>query len=352
LAVPQTPLEDLIAGLYRKFLHLEQVDLHDNFFDLGGDSLAMVKLSLEIERATGISLPMSRMFEAPTIHEIAKGLAGARPGAGYSPLVLLRPGVETPRIFMIPSLFGTVAELIPIVKALPGNLPVYGLQARGLDGIEQPDDRVDAMVDSYFDAVTSLQPRGPYFLVGKCFGGIVALELARRMLARGERIGLLAVLDSFPHPKFWPLRHKMRYFPIFLRVNDLAAKLRARPFREIPYNVSEWLTTARGRIARFVRREEYFVDGPPEWLHPAAKAVFQAASVAYEQCSPSYYPGKVDFLMCGYHAFAPGAHSALWRKWLGEYEEGCLRAEDAERESRRAESVASWLTDRIQHASR
>jgi len=341
---PRTVLEKLVADLWRGCLQVREIGVHDNFFDLGGNSLSIVQLTLEIERAAGVCIPSSSIFEAPTVGEMAKALADQKPKTGYSPLVPLRPGRNAPPVFMIPSMFGSVAELIPIARALAGQFPIYGIQARGLDGAEPPHDRVEAMADCYVEAVKRVQPHGPYFFVGKCFGGVVAIEMARRLLEDGEEIGLLAALDAFPHPRFWPIRLRMGHFGVPLVRNSFGT-LRTRRLRDIAGRIAH----APQKFAMIAKGELSFLN-PPETLPFVAKAVFQAAVEAQAQYEPSYYPGKVDFLMCGYHKFVPNAHSWVWRKWVGAHEEASLPIE-SHSEPKRAHDVASWVFDRLQRAT-
>ena len=112
------------------------IGIHDNFFDLGGDSLAMIRLSLEIEQATGRNFPLTSIFDAPTVAGMAGG-CGARSRLP-TPLVLLRPGDGEPPVFMVHPVDGTIVQLIPIANAFPGRNPIYGIQAKGL---RRTDDR-------------------------------------------------------------------------------------------------------------------------------------------------------------------------------------------------------------------
>lgn len=320
-AAPATDLEELVADLWRKCLHVRQIGLHDNFFDLGGDSLSAVSLTFEIEGATGVSVPANWIFEAPTVYEMAKLVASQKPRGGYSPLVLLRSGAGAP-LFMIPSMFGGVAELMPIAQAFPDDLPIYGVQAKGLDG-DQPYDRIEAMAECYADAIMRLQPEGPYSVVGKCFGGLVAIEIARCLLARGQDIGLLAGLDTLLHPRFWPLRLRIAYFGRRFVGNFIASLRTKKSPRDLSFLA------------------------PSQTLPLAAKAVFHAAVVAEAEYKPRYYPGKVDFLICGYRGLMPGAHSSVWKKWVGGLNERSLPTECVQTEARRTECVASWIFDQL-----
>src|SRR5262249_3358869 len=75
--------------------------------------------------------------------------------------------------------------------------PVYGFRSRGLDG-RQEFDRVEEMAEDYVEDLRVVQPRGPYFLGGYCFGGNVAYEMARLLKAQGEEVALLALFNCSP----------------------------------------------------------------------------------------------------------------------------------------------------------
>jgi thioesterase domain-containing protein len=76
--------------------------------------------------------------------------------------------------------------------------PFYGLQARGLDGTQTHLTAIEEMASHYLREIASVQPRGPYFLGGFSFGGLVAYEMAQQLRARGEEVGLLVLFDTYP----------------------------------------------------------------------------------------------------------------------------------------------------------
>jgi thioesterase domain-containing protein len=84
-----------------------------------------------------------------------------------------------------------------LARLLGREQPFYGLQARGLSGRDEPDARIEDMAASYVQAMRSLQPEGPYYLGGYCYGGLVAFEMARQLRAQGNQVALLAVLEGY-----------------------------------------------------------------------------------------------------------------------------------------------------------
>jgi len=105
----------------------------------------------------------------------------------------------------------TVLSLLPLARALQSSHAIYGMQAPGLDGVEQPLNRIEAMAEYYLQEIRRLQPSGPYFFVGYSLGGLVVLEIARRLLDGGEKIGVLAMLDSYPDRRHFTLAHRIRW---------------------------------------------------------------------------------------------------------------------------------------------
>ncbi len=118
-------------------------------------------------------------------------------GIPWSPLVPIQPLGARPPLFCIHALGGEVLYYYRLARELGTDQPVYGLQARPLEGwAEAPWVTIEEMAAEYLDAVRSLQPAGPYLLAGHSFGGIVAFEMARQLIGAGEEVALLAILDE------------------------------------------------------------------------------------------------------------------------------------------------------------
>lgn len=120
------------------------------------------------------------------------------------PLVLLKTGRDGPALFIVTGLGGTAADVFSLARNMRCSNPVYALQARGLDGAEVPLEHVRDLAQYYLAAVQAQQPEGPYLLAGYSFGGLVALEMAQLLVQAGQRPALLAFLESYPHPRYWP----------------------------------------------------------------------------------------------------------------------------------------------------
>ncbi|MBV9330104.1 MAG: alpha/beta fold hydrolase, partial [Alphaproteobacteria bacterium] len=203
-SAPSNELVEKLCHLWAKILQAQEVGPDSDFFELGGDSLTAITLLIEIEREFGIRLPVTVIYDAPTVAQQAELICSdATPE--FSPLVQLKPGAGRP-LFIVHGFGGTVFELAPLGRQIAWKGPVYAIQARGIDGREPPLTSVEQMASLYLSAVKEVQPQGPYLLAGYSFGGLIAFEMARLARAANDKVGLLLLIDSYPHPAHWPSR--------------------------------------------------------------------------------------------------------------------------------------------------
>ncbi|HWA88803.1 MAG TPA: alpha/beta fold hydrolase [Rhizomicrobium sp.] len=276
--------EERLTAIWRAALQRDTVDIDDDFFDLGGDSLMAVGLFLEIERAFGIKLPVTAIYDAPTIAgQLAMIEAESAPG--FSHLVRLKDGNERAPFFIVHGVGGTVMEFAALGRLLETERAVYAVQARGLDGADAPLDRIEHMAALYVDILRARQPDGPYYIGGYSFGGVVAMEMAR--LLGPENVARLVMIDAFAHPHTWPLKSKAK-----VRARKLLS--RARAFARRPVH------EARGFIQRRTTDRATLVNN---WLGAVdpnlplplrqTRIAGDAALIAY---SPKPYRGRADFI--------------------------------------------------------
>ena len=184
--------ESRLRAIWEGVLGVAPLWSDDNFFDVGGGSLAAVRLFHAIHDHMGVDLPLSTLVRAQTPADMA-AVIDSPAELRVPSAVLLRPGTASRPLFLVHSVSGDVLQLRPLALALETDRPVYGIQARGLDPAETPQTRVDEMAASYVHTVRSLQATGPYDLAGHSFGGLVAFEMARILARQGERRGLARV---------------------------------------------------------------------------------------------------------------------------------------------------------------
>lgn len=196
---PTPPGDDVelrMAQLWEEVLGIEGIGVHDDYFTLGGTSITAVRLFGLIEDRFGQRLPLSTLLTGATIADLAKLLRGGEPPRpAVRALVPIQPKGSQPPIACLHPNTGHVLFYRTLAERLGPDQPLYGFEPVGLDGVAEPLETVAEMAALYVDELRTVQPRGPYRLVGHCFGGVLALEMARLLEARGEPIDLLAVLD-------------------------------------------------------------------------------------------------------------------------------------------------------------
>jgi thioesterase domain-containing protein len=189
---PRDEREARLAQLWEEVLGSSPVSVRDNFFALGGHSLSAVRLLARVRGEFGRDLPLSVLFEAPTVERLAARLGGADEGARPA-LVPIRTGGTRAPFFCVHPVGGDVLCYAELARRLGDGQPFYGLQSPEPEGAAP---RLEELAASYLAAVRAVQPRGPYRLGGWSMGGVVAFEMARQLGVEGERVELVALIDA------------------------------------------------------------------------------------------------------------------------------------------------------------
>jgi len=215
---PRTNVEKMLADVWAEFLGIKKVGIYDNFFELGGHSLIAVKVMTKIERLTGKRLPLASLFEKPTIERQTRLLDLDGRSVTWDSLVPIKPqGTKMP-LYIVHGAGLNVLLFNAVAAGLSPDQPVFGLQAKGLNGIDEPFTTIEDMAAYYIEAIVQQNPDGPYALSGFSFGGIIAWEMARQLKACGKKVNFLALFDtnayqtSFYTPFFVKLRKQAAYY--------------------------------------------------------------------------------------------------------------------------------------------
>lgn len=237
-AASLNPVEAVIADVWRELLGVEEIARDDDFFALGGHSLAAVRLFARIRKHYNVDLPLATLFQAGTLSGLAAvvaqagGLDTSMPGVPqaaatpavnplqvpWSPLVAICRGQPDRRpLFCVHGAGGNVLNFKVISDRLGTDQPFYGLQAQGVDGKLPPLTTVEAMATQYVDAIRTVDPIGPYRLAGYSAGGVIAFEMAQQLRRGGAEVALLAMIDTLAPTaasrkvplweKLWLMRH-------------------------------------------------------------------------------------------------------------------------------------------------
>jgi amino acid adenylation domain-containing protein len=192
-AAPQDELELKLTEIWEQVLKIHPIGITNNFFDLGGNSLLAMIIFTQINTVCQTHLPLSVIFQAPTIEELAKAIRDRTALPNYYSLVPIQPKGDLPPLFMIHSL-----GFRDLYRHLGTDRPIYGLHY----GLADPGDLVpdlptiEDLATHYIKEMCDFQPHGPYFLMGHCGGGTIAYEMSRQLLAQGREVALLALLNT------------------------------------------------------------------------------------------------------------------------------------------------------------
>jgi len=188
VAAPRSPIETRLVQLWRESLGVAQLGIDDDFFALGGHSLLAMQLLVRVRNEFHVDIPLATLVADANIAALARAIEA--PGGIINPPLLLayKPYGSKPPFFCMHGV-----ELL--ARHMDPEQPFYVLHPHALDGRVSPT-RVEAMAEDYLHAIQLRQPKGPYFLGGYSFGGLVAFEIAHQLLRQGHKIGLLVLLDS------------------------------------------------------------------------------------------------------------------------------------------------------------
>jgi len=309
-------LIEVLTPIWQRVLQRSPIGVDDNFFDLGGDSSLALKLFTEIAQACGRELPPVMIYQAPTIAALAVVLEQPTIPL-FPPLVQLKAGTEEPPVFITHGIGGNVMDFFQLVKHIRSPHPTYGMQAKGLDGVEEPFDRVEDMAQFFLDAIKELQPHGPYLLMGYSLGGLVALEMAQRLSENGEKVALLAMIESYPYRSYLPARQRIRLFAQLL--GHHAATLVHLPVRKA-FSYIMHPAERLGYVSRVPSQGGGNHQPLDLWFTPAILRMRDRAYLALKRYRPRYYPGKIHFVRAEISSEFPDDPGGVWARLAADFE--------------------------------
>ncbi|GHH83875.1 hypothetical protein GCM10018793_47030 [Streptomyces sulfonofaciens] len=193
---PANDTERALEAIWEEFFDTRPIGTASSFFELGGDSMLAVRLMARIRGQMGVSLPVSTLFARQTIAQLAEVVHDAAASAREA-LVPIRTEGERPPLVLVHPVGGDVLCYAELAGLLGDDQPVYALQTPDTD---IPLTTVADLAAHYAEVITAAVPEGPYRLGGWSMGGVVALEIARRLLGEGHQVDLVAVIDPSEPP--------------------------------------------------------------------------------------------------------------------------------------------------------
>jgi len=193
---PETATEKTLATIWQECMNLNDVSADDNFFALGGHSLMAVQILSKLKKKLGRSFQLAVLFKYPTIRSFANFIENDKKETTYTCLVPIKPTGTKPPLYIIHGEGLNVLNFSSLAAVMDKDRPIFGLQAVGLNGIDEPLDNLPAIAKFYLDEIIRHNPSGPYLLAGYSFGGYVALEIRKQMAAMGKEVDKLIMFDT------------------------------------------------------------------------------------------------------------------------------------------------------------
>ncbi|MDJ0726687.1 MAG: amino acid adenylation domain-containing protein, partial [Prochloraceae cyanobacterium] len=290
---PRNDLEKQLTQIWSQVLNLEKIGVQDSFFDLGGHSLLAVGLMAQIEQKYRKKVPLTSLFQNPTIAQLARAIQ-SEPIQSNSVLVPIKTTGNRLPLFCIHPIEGHVFCYSDLASHLE-EYPVYGLQSVGLDEDCQPLTTIEEMATRYLEAIKTVQQQGPYQLVGWSLGGVIALEMAQQLVARGEKIANLSLIDSHA-PSTIDFSASIHQSEFLLEISeDLSRRL------DLDLDISLGEIQAippQQKLKYLLERFKQLKILPPEQIEQLWQ-VYQTNLIAFSQYQPQKYSGTINLFRAG-----------------------------------------------------
>lgn len=344
------PTIEALTEIWQRVLQRPHIDPTDKFFELGGTDLLADRIFAEIATVFGRELPSATIYRAPTIGTL--GALLEQPALlQFPPFVPLKAGNGTTPILIAHGIGGR-ASFSELARHIRTEHPIYGIQAKGVDGLEEPLESIEDMASFYLDALKKLHTQGPHILIGYSFGGLIALEMAQRLSKDGQRVALLALVDTYPDPRYFPA--SQRLWLTLKRINGHLSNLTRLP--------------TRGAVSYFIAgfRRRLHVAGARASSPPAAETprlssrlsfaqtiprVRHSDFIALKRYRPQFYAGKIKFVRPEANSYLPNNPIALWKPLAAELEIETVPGDHLGMIGTHFESLATVLTRFVQEAA-
>ncbi|WP_288424903.1 non-ribosomal peptide synthetase [uncultured Spirosoma sp.] len=313
---PETTIEKTIAAIWRDALGVQQISVEDDFFDLGGHSMIAVQVMTQLETETGRRLPLSTLMTHSTIQKLASLFETEKPATSWKSLVPIRPEGSKVPIYIIHGIGLNLLNFTSLVSYMDPDQPIYGLQARGLDGTDEPFDRMEDIAAFYISEILQQNPDGPYAIAGYSFGGYVALEMAQQLQQLGKSVKMLAMFDTNAEPstKHWSKAAKLQWrvakqVPKMLWIGK---SLLENPLSTIRYQAA----FAQSLVQRFKQRFGFYETPQPEAGMEHLNRIMEKHEIAYESYVFKPYDGVIDLFKAQKRVYFVDDNKFLgWRKY-------------------------------------
>jgi thioesterase domain-containing protein/acyl carrier protein len=297
---PSTELEIKLAQIWCDVLKIKRIGTDENFFEIGGHSMIAVTLMIKIEKELGTRLPLATLFDHSNIRDMANFLEQKLEPARWGSLVPIRAKGSKRPLYLVHGAGLNLLLYTTIVSHLDPDQPVYGLQAKGLDGVDEPLDTIEGIAAYYISEILAFDNKGTYALAGFSMGGQIAYEMARQLVLMDKKVSFLGVFDTVSYnisDRHLPVieRYTRRIDRIYNQVTWTCGTFMKKPGRKkFEFLVSKWQS-----IVKRITKDDYKIKPEgvsagnkselPKYLHKVHRANYEAL----EKYILPPYPGKL-----------------------------------------------------------
>lgn len=222
-AVPQGA-EQILAEIWCELIGVPPVSPTDDFFHGGGDSQLAVAFRTKVRERLGVQISAHALLQHPTFGALLEHVQ-PRETPRHPLLITLRAG--TPGripLFLVQSIGGTVYSYRALTELLDPDRAVHAFRACGLEPGEPVPTTVADIAARNIDELRTAHPSGPYVLGGHSSGGLIADEMARQLLAAGQQVPLVIMIDTVAvrDPQRLVLRDADHVLAVFEAFRDIA----------------------------------------------------------------------------------------------------------------------------------
>ncbi|MDO8991747.1 MAG: amino acid adenylation domain-containing protein, partial [Daejeonella sp.] len=291
---PRTDVESLVAHIWAENLGLDAVGVFDDFFELGGHSMMAIQVLNQLEKETGKRLPLASLFEHSTVESMALMLEMDAKSITWDSLVAIKPQGNKMPLYIVHGAGLNVLFFNTLAKNMDPDQPVYGLQARGLNGIDEPLEKIEDMAAYYISEIVKHNPKGPYAIAGFSFGGIIAFEMAKQFKAMGKEVKMLAMFDTYAYQSD---RYDSTFTRLFNKTRYLSKQLlyTFTLFSEDPKRTIEYKTEAiKRRFIQFYWKLKYGQEQNQEGFFGYSNNIDVKNVEAWEKYVFTPYNGSIE----------------------------------------------------------
>jgi len=193
---PRNETEEIIVEIWQDVLGIKKIGINDNFFEIGGNSINIIKIANQIEKRLKTKFPISHLYLNNTVKDLGESIHQDTLLGELECVVKLNNSISNKNLFIFHGYDGDIFYYKDLAKLLEEEYTVYGIQSKGIVKDAKLPESLDEMLENYLNEIKMVQGEGPYLIAGYCVGVLLAYEMTRKLEDAGEEIEKLLLIDG------------------------------------------------------------------------------------------------------------------------------------------------------------